>query len=54
MEVIVLVILGIAFIVQMVSMISKARAEKKLPVEAVVVFLLAVSMFLIVLRRMGV
>lgn len=54
MEVIVLVILGIAFVVQMVSLIRKAKAEKKLPVETVVVCLLAVSMFLIILRRMGV
>ena len=54
MEVVALAILGIAFVVQMVSMIRKAKAEKKLPVEMVTVCLLAVSIVLIVLRRFGV
>ena len=54
MEVVALVVLGIAFVVQMVSLIRKAKAEKKLPVEMITVCLLAVSMVLIILRRIGV
>lgn len=54
MEVVALVVLGIAFVVQMVSLIRKAKVEKKLPVEMITVCLLAVSMVLIILRRIGV
>lgn len=54
MEFVALAVLGIAFVVQMVSLIRKAKTEKKLPVEMITVCLLAVSMVLIVLRRMGV